>query len=516
MVISKLNSIFEEEYKKLNKEQKEAVDTIEGPVMVIAGPGTGKTSILTLRIANILKKTDTAPENILSLTFTESGAYAMRKKLVGIIGPTAYRVNINTFHSFCNEVIKNYPEKFPRIIGSTAINNIDQISVMEKIIENNDFEFLKPFGDIFYYVKKALDEIRDMKREAIGPDEFEAIIKKQQKDFDATPDKINEKGAHKGKMKGEFIKLQEYIEKNRELLIIYRAYEEALRKDKFYDFEDMIMEVLKTLKKDKNLLLILQENYQYILADEHQDANNAQNAILELLSNFHKDPNLFIVGDEKQAIFRFQGASLQNFLYFQKIYPKAKIINLKENYRSTQKILDASHSLIENNSLPSGLSRVALLSKSQKLGNANELIHIYEFPKEEAELSFIAKEIKKQIDNGEKPEEIAILYRENREAVNIGKMLEKFNITTKSPLHFLRLKEAFKTDESGDKTHWLSIGYLVILSEEEVSAMRINEPDKFDELGWFNLDNLPTPLHSLITPELITLIKNTYAKVTAK
>jgi ADP-ribose pyrophosphatase YjhB (NUDIX family) len=95
-------------------------------------------------------------------------------------------------------------------------------------------------------------------------------------------------------------------------------------------------------------------------------------------------------------------------------------------------------------------------------------------------------------------------------------MLEEFNITTKSPLHFLRLKEAFRTDESGDKTHWLSIGYLVILSEEEVSAVRINEPDKFDELGWFNLDNLPTPLHSLITPELITLIKNTYAKVTAK
>jgi DNA helicase-2/ATP-dependent DNA helicase PcrA len=212
---------------------------------------------------------DSPPFRIDSFYDVVSGKIPVEKykdKIV-IIGPTAYRVNINTFHSFCNEVIKNYPEKFPRIIGSTAINNIDQISVMEKIIENNDFEFLKPFGDIFYYVKKALDEIRDMKREAIGPDEFEAIIKKQQKDFDATPDKINEKGAHKGKMKGEFIKLQEYIEKNRELLIIYRAYEEALRKDKFYDFEDMIMEVLKTLKKDKNLLLILQENYQYILAD---------------------------------------------------------------------------------------------------------------------------------------------------------------------------------------------------------------------------------------------------------
>lgn len=431
MTSSHSNSVFENEYKKLNNEQKEAVDTIDGPVMVIAGPGTGKTSILTLRIANILKKTDTAPENILALTFTESGAYAMRKKLVGIIGPTAYRVNINTFHSFCNDVIKNYPEKFPRIIGSTAINEIDQISIMEKIVENNEFELLKPFGDTFYYVKKALNEIKNLKREAVGIDEFLNIIDKQQKDFDATEGKINEKGAYKGKMKGEFIKLKEYIKKNRELLTIYRAYEETLTKEKLYDFEDMIMEVLKTLRKDKNLLLILQETYQYVLADEHQDANNAQNAVLELLSNFHKDPNLFIVGDEKQAIFRFQGASLQNFLYFQKIYPKAKVISLKENYRSTQKILDASHSLIGNNFLPKGHKRVPLIAKSQNLGSASDLIDIYEFGKEEAEISFIAKEIKKQIDAGEKPEEIAVLYRENREAGELTKALQRFNIAYK-------------------------------------------------------------------------------------
>ncbi|MDQ5893294.1 MAG: ATP-dependent helicase UvrD/PcrA, partial [Patescibacteria group bacterium] len=114
---------FETLYKRLNAAQKKAVDTIEGPVMVVAGPGTGKTSILTLRIANILKKTDTAPENILALTFTESGAYAMRKKLVSIIGTAGYKVNINTFHSFCNEVIKQYPERFPRIIGSMAITD---------------------------------------------------------------------------------------------------------------------------------------------------------------------------------------------------------------------------------------------------------------------------------------------------------------------------------------------------------------------------------------------------------
>ena len=132
---------FESLYKNLNTAQKQAVDAIEGPVMVIAGPGTGKTSILTLRIANILKKTDTAPENILALTFTESGAKAMRKKLVNIVGSQGYKVRISTFHGFCNGLIKEFPEQFERIIGSTSITDVDQIKIVEDIILKNDFEF---------------------------------------------------------------------------------------------------------------------------------------------------------------------------------------------------------------------------------------------------------------------------------------------------------------------------------------------------------------------------------------
>ena len=127
---------FNELYKKLNPKQKEAVDTIEGPVMVVAGPGTGKTQILTLRIANILLKTDTDPDNVIALTFTESGAHAMRKRLVDIIGTPAYKVHIQTFHGFCNEVIKKYPEEFPRIISSTNATEIDQIDIVEKVIED--------------------------------------------------------------------------------------------------------------------------------------------------------------------------------------------------------------------------------------------------------------------------------------------------------------------------------------------------------------------------------------------
>jgi DNA helicase-2/ATP-dependent DNA helicase PcrA len=417
--------LFTEQYLRLNKAQKQAVDTIDGPVMVIAGPGTGKTSILTLRIANILKKTDTSPENILALTFTESGAYAMRKKLVGIVGTAGYKVNIHTFHGFCNDVIKQYPERFPRIIGSSAITDIDQIALMEKIIEKNDFEMLKPYGDIFFYVKPALSEIRNLKREAIGTEEFLKIIKKQEKEFDDIPDKVHEKGAHKGKMKGEFIKMKEKIEKNKELFVLYEQYEKALEKEKFYDFEDMIVEVIKTLKKDEDLLLILQESFQYILADEHQDANNAQNAILELLSNFHDSPNLFIVGDEKQAIFRFQGASLENFLYFKKLYKGAVVINLEENYRSTQTILDASHSLIANNKMPEDYKRVELQSRAEK---GKELVRVVEALNSDSENTFVIEDIKKRLAKGVKVSDIAILYRDNKDVTSISAMLSKTDI----------------------------------------------------------------------------------------
>lgn len=417
------DSTFQTLYNRLNKAQKQAVDTIDGPVMVIAGPGTGKTSILTLRIANILKQTDTQPENILALTFTESGAYAMRKKLVEIIGTAAYKVRISTFHGFCNEVIKEYPERFPRIIGSTSITEVDQIAIMEKIIEETKLEMLKPYGDPMFYVRPVLGEIRKLKREAVGVKDFKKLIEKQEKDFEDEPEKVHVKGAHKGKMKGEFVKLKEQIEKNKELLKLYEAYEAALEEKKYFDFEDMIVEVVKTLKEDGDLLLILQEQYQYILADEHQDANNAQNAILELLSNFHESPNLFIVGDEKQAIFRFQGASLENFLYFKKLYPNAVLIHLEENYRSTQSILDASHSLILNNA--SELKHVELQARAEK---GKEPIQIHEFTNTDTENAFVAHEIKKKIDAGVKPEEIAVLYRNNNDAFAISYALEKLSI----------------------------------------------------------------------------------------
>ncbi len=418
-------SKFEELYRKLNSRQKEAVDAIEGPVMVIAGPGTGKTSILTLRIANILAKTDTAPDSILALTFTESGVYSMRAKLANIIGSSAYKVNINTFHGFANEIIKNYPEEFPRIIGSNNATDIDQIKILEEIINSSKLQKLKPYGDSFYYVRPIISEIRNLKRENVSPEKLAEIIKEHEKNFSNIEDLYHISGKYSGEMKGKYKDIEKSIEKNKELLMVYKKYEKSLMDKRLYDYEDMLLEAIKSLMRDKGLLLELQEKYQYILADEHQDANSAQNKMLELISGFHENPNLFVVGDEKQAIFRFQGASLDNFLYFKNLYPSALIVKLNDNYRSTQTILDAAYNLIGKNILKDESLRVKLKANAR---HQNVAISLYPFTKLKYEIDFLADDIKKKIEQGANPNEIAILHRENKDASLISRSLAKAEI----------------------------------------------------------------------------------------
>jgi len=344
--VQKGERIFLSFYKKLNPAQKKAVDTIEGPVMVIAGPGTGKTQILTLRIANILRQTDTAPEQILALTFTESGVFSMRKRLVEIIGSAGYRVRIHTFHGFANDLIREYPDAFPKIIGATHIHDVEKTDLVKELLATHGGKRLRPFGDPFFYVSSVKGAISEMKREYLAPAQFKKITAERKKAFARIPDLYNDKGKYAGTMKGKYARQNERLLRDEELAALYGRYEDALARRRRYDYDDMVVEAVRALEENSGLLLSLQEEHQYILADEHQDANRSQNRILELLASFHENPNLFVVGDEKQAIYRFQGASLENFRAFKRLYPAATVIALTENYRSTQPILDAAHSLI--------------------------------------------------------------------------------------------------------------------------------------------------------------------------
>ncbi|PJE50689.1 MAG: hypothetical protein COV29_03065 [Candidatus Yanofskybacteria bacterium CG10_big_fil_rev_8_21_14_0_10_36_16] len=411
------NRKFDEYYNKLNAKQKEAVDSIEGPVMVVAGPGTGKTQILTLRIANILRKTDMEPSAILALTFTESGVLAMRKRLAEIIGSSAYEVSISTFHGFCNDIIKNYPEEFPAIAGFDPITEIEQAKLMEDVISSSNLDILKPFGSKYHYLKPAITAIKELKREGLSPEDFNNLVDEEIKDFDMIEDLKHEKGPHKGKVKGQYLKLRKNIDKNAELALIYKNYQTLISNRKYYDYEDMIMEVLKTISKKEDFLRILQEQYQYILVDEHQDTNNAQNKVVELLANYHDNPNVFIVGDQKQAIYRFQGASIKNFNYFKTKYPEAKVVNLEHNYRSSQIILDAAHGI--------KASEINLKSNS---GHKDKNIKLAELSSPDQECAFIAEDIKKEVEEGVKPDNIAVLVRENRDMWPIAEMLGRFGV----------------------------------------------------------------------------------------
>lgn len=405
-----MSNAFDEAYARLNPAQKKAVDTIEGPVMVIAGPGTGKTQILTLRIANILKQTDTQPENILALTFTESGARAMRERLHTYVGSAAFRVRIHTFHEFAGTLIRTYPDAYERAVGGRPATDLEKISIIETIIETGEVRSLRPHGNPIFYVKPIMGAIALMKREYITPDGLVDIIKRQEKNLLVTP-KLHEKGAHKGKVRSEYQKLEKELDKNRELLFVYRAYDALLTERNLYDFEDMIFETVSALERNEDMLRDLQERFQYVLADEHQDVNGSQNRMLELLASFHDRPNLFVVGDEKQAIFRFQGASLENFLYFEEKFPHTTTIALEENYRSVQRILDLSHELITQVDSPAAALRVPLTAFAKAKGVIEQRMFGHEAVEDEG----VVKAISALIAAGVPHEEIAVIVRSNRE-----------------------------------------------------------------------------------------------------
>jgi len=423
------NQTFETEYKKLNKAQREAVEAIDGPVMVVAGPGTGKTQILALRIANILKKTDTKPESILALTFTNAGVISMRERLLQIIGDTAYRINIFTFHAFCEHIIKEFSFYFEELEGARVIGDLERVEITESIIKENKFKDLVSFHDEFSFLGKIVDGILVIKKEGLSPKEFLEKLpgwKKMLLSDDSLYYKKSFGEYKKGDLKpAEEEKINKKISKAEELGEIFTQYQSELKKRGLYDFSDMVLYVLKELVKNNDLKADVQERYQYILIDEHQDTNEGQNTLIELLTDaphLEGKPNLFTVGDEKQSIYRFQGASAETFSRFQNLYKDIHSIALSENYRSTQDILDGAHSLIIKSK---GLEETVRLNSNNA---ENKKITVREFSNYKFELLFLAEDIRSKIKNGMAPSEIAILYRANKNVSDIKAVLDFYHI----------------------------------------------------------------------------------------
>ncbi len=419
---------YESAYSRLNAEQKEAVDTIDGPVFVIAGPGTGKTQILTLRIATILQKTDTPPEAILALTFTEAGAGEMRERLARMIGTRAHRVRIHTFHGFAESLIARFPDAFPRIVGGQIATDVERAEMMDAAILNTTVQYLRPYGDPLYYHSIISGAIATLKRENVTPENLRERLAESEVAYESIPDKIHTKGKYEGKLKGEFETLQKKITKTRDLLAVYEAYEAQLTERRRYDFEDVILEAVRALTTDQSFRREVQESVFYVHADEHQDANRSQNALLELLVEHDERPNLFIVGDEKQAIYRFQGADLDNVHFFRERFANTRIIALIANYRSHQTILDTALSLIMA-SPDERLSRVPLISSGEgNVDTGSTPIRKVVCSTEAEEMDFLAHELQSQLSKGVTTDDMAVLVRRNRDVSAVADALQERGI----------------------------------------------------------------------------------------
>lgn len=424
-----LGHTFEIAYNQLNTLQQSAVSETEGPVLVIAGPGTGKTQILAARIAHILATTDTLPENILCLTYTDAGTIAMRNRLQQFIGADAYRVQVFTFHSFCNTVIQENLDYFG-LKGLDAISELEQIAYVHEIIDSfgKDHPLKRYTGDVYYETEKLLSLYENMKKENWNADFLSQKADEYIADL-PTRDSFIYKRATKTAKAGDVKQaaVDAEIKKMAELKAAaqtFEVYQQKLMRNSRYDFADMIIWVIKAFKDKPELLSIYQERFLYFLVDEYQDTSGSQNELLELLLNYWDKPNVFCVGDDDQSIYRFQGANVENIDQFIKKYAPFTI-TLEDNYRSSQYILDASRALINTN-------------QNRINPNKHLLAHtVTEAPQPEIrsyynathEVVCIAQEIIALQQSGIAMSDIAVLYRKHSQADEIIKYLKSKNIT---------------------------------------------------------------------------------------
>jgi DNA helicase-2/ATP-dependent DNA helicase PcrA len=425
---------FENLYKSLNQNQQNAVDSIEGCVMVVAGPGTGKTQVLGARVASILKHTDTNPENILCLTFTEAAATALRNRLYQFIGSGSHRVNILTYHGFSNHIIQENKDIFG-VQDLNPISDLEVIEVLKSIIDelpNNST--LKRFrGEVYFDLKNLKKLFSLLKKDGLSPNDIEMMVENHLKGL-----KESEAYYYKRKTgnfnKGDF-KIRAYQEEEDSLKKLVEAshllsvYEQKLANIKRYDFDDMLSWVLDVFREHPEVLLNYQETYQYVLVDEYQDTNGIQNKLLYKLIEYWENPNVFVVGDDDQSIYKFQGANVENIYQFYKHYEKyVKLIVLDENYRSSQSILDGSNSLITKNE-ERLVGRVPGLTKEIKASNPAvatipQALKIVEYPNSFQEIVSITHKIKKLHQGGIELKNVAVLYRTHSQSEELVRFLQ--------------------------------------------------------------------------------------------
>ncbi|MEI6528410.1 MAG: ATP-dependent DNA helicase [bacterium] len=538
-------SSFKDRYSQLNKKQRQAVDTIEGPLLVVAGPGSGKTEILSLRVGKILQETQVLASNILCLTFTESATLNMRKRLTSLIGAEAYRVAIHTFHNFCVEIIQKYPQYFYGGAFFSPADELAQIEAMEGLFEKMPHDH--PLSSYhpeqgYVYLRSVLGVISYLKKAGLNPQEFLAILKHNQKalkeisplmasnlsdrlskdtigkiglvaenivgiakkyqaDFPSDfyqslpaviADSLRravDQSAEAGKTTFLSAWKQKYLRKNddgesvfkdevnMEKMIavaeLYERYQGLMHEKGLYDFDDMILDVLTALKNNPALRYEIQEQYQYVLVDEFQDTNDAQMKILRHITDaavYEGRPNIMAVGDDDQAVYKFQGAELSNILNFKKLFKDVEIVTMTDNYRSSQDILDVAMHIIRKGEerlekiIPEIKKDLLASNKNLKPGNITERV----FPTNAHEYHYISREIKKAIEAGHRPEEIAVIARKHSQLQALVPYLQSVGV----PIRYEREQDVFKEPH---------VAELIILAKF-ICSLADKHQDEADEL----------------------------------
>ncbi len=415
----------------LNDAQNVAVEEIDGPLITIAGPGTGKTQLLSARVVSILNKTDLLPDNILCLTFTDAATVALRKRLIEFMGAQAHKVSIFTFHSFCQKVINENQNE----IGNLALEPISELEIIEnynKIIDGFRSENpLKHYKVPYIYRSEIFELNRLLKQERLTKESIFKIIDQQIAELPFN-EKVLYKRAYKGNKKGDInqVSYEKEIDKFNKLKAATVAcydFRALLAEKGRYDFDDMIIWVIDFLNTNAYALLNYQEKYQYIMVDEYQDTNKAQNELMLLLASYWDCPNVMVVGDDDQSIYRFQGANIENMHDFETRFAKhLKKVVLNKNYRSSQLILDAASRVINKNTCRLISNKNLLADKIDSSYNQTPCVVACDNPLYET--AFIVNAIKEAQRDGIPLSEIAILYKNHSQVEHLKAYLTAINI----------------------------------------------------------------------------------------
>lgn len=437
----------------LNDRQEEAVKNLDGPMLILAGAGSGKTRVLTTKVAYLLEEKDISPRNILAITFTNKAAKEMKDRIFSLVGREAYLLQISTFHSFGLKILKENYELLGYDSNFTILDSDDSLTVIKKIIKDLNIDTNK------YNYRAIRSSISSNKNEMVSVNQFRNYI---------------------------------HTEYDEIVYKVYDEYEKSLKRSNAVDFDDLLLLPIKLFNENKDVLNKYQELYKYIFIDEYQDTNKPQYLLSKMISAKYR--NITVVGDSDQAIFTWRGADYKNILNFEKDYSDAKIIILDENYRSTKTILNAANNVIKNNKI----RKEKNLWTNNSTGN---LITYYRAYDEKDESNYVVKETKKLINDGVSPNEICVLYRANAQSRNIEEAFLSSNIS-------YRIVGSYAFYNRKEIKDLISYLKLVYNTKDDVALLRIiNYPKRgignkaIEELGKKAQENNNSLYENLSTPK---------------